>query len=257
MAGMVREIGPDELLTSCPQPFVRHQVDPARTRRAWRHGDAVVVDGVRGRPGERPRGPVYTCLGPPADLEPLMAYVDRVGPAPWRVSVEAPAAAPRAWDRPEAHTWHWMLTHGPVPPRGPHPVTEVREAREVDAVLDVANPDSFARPGGADLVAWLGVRRSRRLVAVGALAAMHDGTLHLRGVSVLPEARGDGVGRSLSAALTAHALHHGSGVATLGVYTDNEPALRIYRSLGYEVVHTFCSGEVAARSRTTAAEPSR
>ena len=74
---------------------------------------------------------------------------------------------------------------------------------------------------------------------------MVDGTLHLRGVTVLPRARGRGLGRRVSAALTDHALTHGSGVATLGVYVDNAPALRIYRDLGYRVVHTFSSGVVA------------
>jgi GNAT superfamily N-acetyltransferase len=202
---------------------------------------------VRARPGEAPRGPVYTCLGPPDDLEPLMEYVDGAAPRPWRVTVEAPARPPDAWHRPAPHAWHWMLTRGPVPPRGPtHPVEEVDDADAVNALLDAANADSFARPGVPGIVTWLGVRQSARLIAVGALERMHDGTLHLRGVTVRTEARGAGVGSAVSAALTEHALAHGAGIATLGVYTDNGTALRIYGRLGYQVKHTFTSGEVAA-----------
>ena len=38
---------------------------------------------------------------------------------------------------------------------------------------------------------------------------------------------------------------------------DNEPALRIYRGLGYEVAHSFSSGPVSGSSITTAVAPSR
>ncbi len=48
----------------------------------------------------------------------------------------------------------------------------------------------------------------------------------------------------LSAALTLRALDGGSGVATLGVYADNLPAVAVYRRLGYDVLHTFASGPI-------------
>jgi ribosomal protein S18 acetylase RimI-like enzyme len=83
-----------------------------------------------------------------------------------------------------------------------------------------------------------------------------DGTGHVRAVAVAQSHRGRGLGRELSRALTRAAMG-GSGVCSLGVYVDNEPALRTYRGLGYEVVHTFTSGPVTARSSTTAVAPSR
>ncbi len=55
-------------------------------------------------------------------------------------------------------------------------------------LLDVANPDSFARPGIDGIDAWLGIRAAGELVAVGAVLRMADRTGHLRGVSVLPAA---------------------------------------------------------------------
>jgi ribosomal protein S18 acetylase RimI-like enzyme len=59
---------------------------------------------------------------------------------------------------------------------------------------------------------------------------------------VLPTHAGRGLGRSVSAALTLRALSSGPGVATLGVYVTNAPAIAIYRRLRYAVVNTFVSG---------------
>jgi ribosomal protein S18 acetylase RimI-like enzyme len=81
------------------------------------------------------------------------------------------------------------------------------------------------------------------LTGVGAVERMHDGTGHLRGVTVRPAYEGRGLGRALSAALTRLAIVP-TGVATLGVYTDNARAIGLYTSLGYGVAHTFTSGEV-------------
>src|SRR4051794_34907780 len=157
--GMVQEIAPQELLATTTIPFVRHQVDPGVTRHAWVLGDAVVVDGARGRPGDVMLGPVYTCLGPPEDLTPLMAYVDRVGRRPWRVTVEEPAEGP--WPRPETHDWHWMLTQEPVQPdtRWDVSVLGDEDTAAIDELLDEANPGSFApRLHGSQRLA----RRARR-----------------------------------------------------------------------------------------------
>jgi predicted GNAT family acetyltransferase len=81
---------------------------------------------------------------------------------------------------------------------------------------------------------------------------------------VLPEVRGRGVGTAISIGLTAHALEDGSGVATLGAYSDNAAALAIYHRLGYRTAHRFRSGAVvpahtpsSSRASTSASEPSR
>ena len=239
----VREVGAEELLAVCADPFVRHQVDPAATRRAWVSGRAAVVHGTRGRLGESSPGPVFTCLGPREELEPLMREVaPRVAP-PVRLTVEDASydAVPEGWRYERHGHWHWMLTRDPCRPPADH-VVEVDDDTEVDGLLDSANPDSFARPGTPGVECWLGVREHGRLVAVGALRREADGTGHLRGVSVLPSHTGRGLGRSVSAALTLRALAGASGVATLGVYVSNAPALAIYHRLGYAVRHTFASG---------------
>jgi ribosomal protein S18 acetylase RimI-like enzyme len=151
-------------------------------------------------------------------------------------------AIPDAWRQRSHHRWHWMTTSS-APDPAPA-AEEVRDQEQIDLLLDVANPDSFARPGIDGIESWLGLRAAGELVAVGAVLRMADRTGHLRGVSVLPTLRGRGLGTTLSAALTARALVGGSGVATLGVYVDNPPAVRIYAGLGYTVAHTFASGPV-------------
>ncbi len=131
-----------------------------------------------------------------------------------------------------------------APPVPSFPVEEIDDADEVNALLDAFAPDAHARPGSPRVETWLGVREAGVLLAVGALARQHDRTGHLRAVTVAPEARGRGIGRELSAALTHRALDGGSGVATLGVYVDNLPAVAVYRRLGYDVIHTFASGPI-------------
>lgn len=239
----MREIGVDELFARSCDPFVRHQMDPTGTRRAWVAGDACVVDGTRGRPNEQAAGPVFTCLGPAADLGPLMSRVADTVEPPWRLTVETTSYddVPPRWRHREHHTWHWMMTRT-APPPPELLVVEVDDAASIDAVLDVANPYSFARPGTTGVECWLGVRLHGSLVGVGALIRQPDGTGHLRGVSVLPDFTGRGVGRAVSAGLTLRALASGSGVATLGVFTDNAPANAVYRRLDFDAAHTFASG---------------
>ncbi|MCW2843021.1 MAG: mshD 1 [Nocardioides sp.] len=240
----MREVGVDELLATSRDPFVRHH--PLGARRGWLSGDALVVDGTGGRPTGPPPGPVFTCLGPAADLDPLMAHLADTGVQPSRLTVETASydAVPAAWRHTDHHRWHWMLTRADVPAPA-HAVVLVDDPTEIDAVLDAANPDSFARPGTPGVECWLGIRDAGSAVAVGALVRQPDGTGHLRGVTVLPSHAGRGLGSALSAALTRRALATGPCVSTLGVYVDNAPAIAIYRRLGYQVAHTFASGPVA------------
>lgn len=235
-------------------PFVRHQIDPGLVTGAWRAGRAAAVVGRR-RLAET-TVTVVTGFGPPTDLAGLLARVAGEIEVPHRVMATGPVdALPAAWPVTEVRQWHWMLTTR-MPPPAPTAVVEVTDPDEVAALLAAAAPDSRARPGTPGVETWLGIREAGRLVAVGAVVRQPDGTGHLRAVSVLPERRGRGLGRGLSRALTRRAMGD-TGVASLGVYVDNEPALRIYHDLGYDVAHTFTSGPVNGRSITTAVAPSR
>ena len=130
--------------------------------------------------------------------------------------------------------------HGPPVPS---PGRGGRDADEIDALLDVApRTRSPARDTAASRPGWASAPAG--LVAVGALLRQPDGTGHLRAVTVLPECADVGSAAAVGAALTRARFDGGSGVATLGVYVDNAPAVAIYRRLGYEVAHTFASGPV-------------
>ncbi|WP_180923779.1 GNAT family N-acetyltransferase [Nocardioides marinisabuli] len=182
------------------------------------------------------------CLGPAEELAPLMDGVAALHPRPWRITVEAAAydALPPGWAHEQATRWDWMLTRDQ--PAEPTPqVVEVGDRADLEALLDAGNPGSFARSDSPGIEAWLGVVEDDRLVAAGALNRQHDGTGQLRGITVLPSEERRGLGRLVSTALTRRALAGASGTASLGVYTDNAPAIRLYERLGYRTVHTFRS----------------
>lgn len=244
-------------LVDHPDPFVRHQVDPGRVRGVWVRDGATAVASDAHLPGGA--GTVLTLLGEPPALAELAASLAGEIEIPWRVTVPVAAvgALPSTWQHRHRRQWHWMLSSVEPPPIE-HRVVEVADPGEIDDLLDAGNPDAHARPGSPGVACWLGIRDAHgRLLAVGALARQHDGTGHLRAVTVRPSMRGRGLGWSLSAELTRRALAGASGIATLGVYADNDPAVTIYTELGYSVVHTFASGPVTGFSMTTAVVPSR
>ncbi|MGZ5399095.1 MAG: GNAT family N-acetyltransferase [Nocardioides sp.] len=246
---VMRAVGVEELRHL---PFVRHQLDPRSISGAWMDGDAVVV--VVRRAVVAGLVTVVTGFGD-RDLPGLLAEVAGRVDMPDRVMVTAAADdIPGAWPLAEVRRWHWMLTTDRPEPPTVEVVTVADD--EVTCLLDVVAPDAHARPGTPGMEAWLGVRDADRLVAVGGVLRQPDGTGHVRAVTVAPDHRGRGLGRDLSRALTRAAMAD-TGIASLGVYVDNEPALRTYRGLGYDVVHTFTSGPVTGSSSTTAAAPPR
>ncbi|ANH36804.1 Mycothiol acetyltransferase [Nocardioides dokdonensis FR1436] len=257
----MQEISVAELLRTTPHRFVQHQVDPAVAARAWVAGTAAVVENHPRWTGPAP-GPQLVCLGPPDDLAGLMAQVAAARPVPWRFTVEAAAydALPAAWAHDAATHWDWMLLR--EAPAEPTPdVVDVGGREDLVHLIDAGNPGSFARPGSPGVEVWLGVVEDGRLVAAGAVTRQHDGTGQLRGITVLPGHERRGLGRRVSTALTRRALAGRSGTASLGVYSDNAPAVHVYRQLGYRTAHTFRSGQPqrgpTPRRSTTAVAPSR
>ena len=71
-------------------------------------------------------------------------------PPPARLTVEdaSYAAVPDAWRYERRGHWHWMLTQDRCEPPGTT-VEQVVGDAEINALLDMANPDSFARPTAA------------------------------------------------------------------------------------------------------------
>ncbi len=107
---------------------------------------------------------------------------------------------------------------------------------EINALLDLAMPDSAVRPGHPASPQWYGIRDQGILVACAADRSSHHPTPTpvgmVGGVAVHPDFRGRGYGAAVSAAITA-ALLRRFDMVMLGVWPDNDSAIRIYRRLGY------------------------
>lgn len=247
------QIAGDTPDTEYDDPFVRWRIAPAAVQAFHRHGDAVLVELALDRHGRPVPAPHLIGLGPADDLETLLrAAGERLDQAPQHVNIEQHAAhlLPAHWRW--GHHWHWdwmWTTDAPAQQPLEPDVVELELSpdgtAEIDELLDAANPDSHGRPSRDGAQRWLGIRdHDGRLVAAGGMFLLSSGVSHLRGISTLAQARGRGLGTALSAALTRLGLEDGGGVCTLGAYSDNTPALVIYRRLGFRHGHSFRSGSL-------------
>jgi ribosomal protein S18 acetylase RimI-like enzyme len=93
--------------------------------------------------------------------------------------------------------------------------------------------DRIARPAGFALA-----RDEFGAVAAG-LAVAEPPWAGLFEINVAPEYRRRGLGRVLSTALLSWAHSAGAERAYLQVLADNEPAIALYRKLGFEVAYRY------------------
>ena len=133
--------------------------------------------------------------------------------------------------------WEWMWT-GVAPPLQPGEdclvaLDDAADAEEIRRLAAAENPRFEGHPGTGESEVWLGIRDDAGdLLACGAVHRLASGAAHLAGVLVAVRARRAGLGRAVSAALTRWAVDR-EGVCTLWMYADNDPARRLYHSLGY------------------------
>lgn len=112
------------------------------------------------------------------------------------------------------------------------------------------NPAFEGFPGHGQATLWLAVRDDAgELLALGGVHELASGIPHLSGIVVHTAYRGRGWGRALTAELTRRAIEE-AGVSTLGVYSDNAPALRLYAQLGYRTAHRFTTRSLASVAAT-------
>ena len=83
---------------------------------------------------------------------------------------------------------------------------------------------------------------------VGLQALMRDDAFHIARLGVLPQARRRGVAQTLIAEAEAATREAGLSLLTLIVWADNDPALALYRGLGFTERD---STEIAAHPRLT------
>ena len=178
----------------------------------------------------------------------LVARGDLAAPLVWMSlprSSDLPPALCDALSVEPLAGWDLMSTDTIHDVPGTAHVTRLDVARDLPAILDClaeGNPVTDADPAGPDEAAWWGVREGVRLV--GAMGAQLRGgasdegfSWHLHGLGVRPGARRGGLGTALLVAATRDGLAAGADFVSLGVWADNEPALRIYRRLGFRTDH--------------------
>ena len=199
------------------------------------------------------------------DAEERTGYLHVLGPAPAAGAMVAEllpelpplqrVTLPRgtgahlpAWVGLDGMDWDFRWTDTPVP-AGSEPVEEVTDLPALKALLAEANPEASVQPGDPAARRWVGVMGAEGLLACAADTTAATAVGHLSAVAVHPDARGRGFGSAVTAALTNALLAEGCDVVTLGLYSSNTAARRLYDALGFADTHRFTSGRLTVRDR--------
>jgi GNAT superfamily N-acetyltransferase len=166
------------------------------------------------------------------------------------VTVAAPALAAVAahLELADGNDWEWMYAAAepsPVPTEDRLVSLSETDLPDIQHLLDHANPRTDARPFESPDQTWVGIRDAAgALLACGVREPNHAGYPILSGITVDPAQRGTGLGLAVTAYLTRQAVAD-AGVCTLGMYSDNEVARRVYTGLGYADIHRWSSRRLA------------
>jgi GNAT superfamily N-acetyltransferase len=116
------------------------------------------------------------------------------------------------------------------------------EGLELDgAAMPAAGPAQLNPPAGAFLVGY----RDGLAVCCGGIKRLDARSCELKRMYVVPEARGQGVGRGLLGALEDRARELGYAVARLDTGPRQPGARHLYMSAGYREIHNFNGNPVA------------
>jgi len=239
----------------------RESPDPEAFRR-WHLGSADLVDDwsdavARVFHVRNPRGHGLVVLASPGTAPEPVA--DAVNAAVQRLRSQDVGSVRISVPQPVRHLvhgstqwsqWEWMHTHT-APPATPARAgvrwLDDDDLPEVSAFLSEHSPRSHASPGDPDVRGWAGIRNADGLTCVGALVESRAGFPHLRAITTATGLRGRGLGEAVTSFLTASSLAT-SEVVTLGLYSDNAVARRLYERLGYTLAAAFSSGTLLLSS---------
>ncbi|HEX7188746.1 MAG TPA: GNAT family N-acetyltransferase [Actinomycetes bacterium] len=248
-----RLAGVAELLTLADNdPYVAAEADPERVTATFAAEDGAVGWVL---PSRRVAGRGHlVALGPhQAAVDLLVAALE--GGAVDIGSVSLPRDADRLLPPPYSldprNDWEWYSTTHPPPVQAREP--DVRpladgDLGEVAALLAGWSPRADVAPGDPGVLGWCGVRdHAGSLVAAAAHTERRPGVPHLASIVTHGDHRGNGLGAAVTAWLTRRLLDAGSDVVTLGMYSDNDDARRVYRRLGFACAHELTSGRLVER----------
>ncbi|HTE74525.1 MAG TPA: GNAT family N-acetyltransferase [Actinomycetes bacterium] len=238
-----------ELHALAPHDAYVAQVDDSAAA-LWAGDDGAVGWLVRS-----PRWPGsghLTCLGDPSAAVALLGDVlledGEVAVGSASLSRDVVPLLPTHLRLEPANDWEWLATTT-LPPVQPGE-DRVRWLGEPDhdditELLRTHSGRHDAEPGQDHARRWCGVRDgSGELVAVAAHTEFWTGVPFLASVATRSDQRGRGLGGAVTAWVTRRLLEERRPRVTLGMYSDNDVARRLYLRLGYQVVHRFTSGRL-------------
>ncbi|GAB2933362.1 hypothetical protein GCM10027280_21460 [Micromonospora polyrhachis] len=208
-------------------PYARHCLALDRTSDGFHSDGTTVWVGANGRDGY--------ALGDPQRAVELLTEEPIFRSAGWLhlPRLTDPAVAERL-SIVQRDEWEFLWTER-QPPEQPAeervvPLTET-DFPAMTALVDAAFPATTSRPGTPGVSGWYGIWSGDRLVACGADRSQGD-IGFLAGLVVAEAERGRGLGAALTAAMTRRLFERYDRV-TLGVWSHNERATRLYQRLGY------------------------
>lgn len=152
------------------------------------------------------------------------------------------------WLRPrEVEAWEWRSLDAPPAVRpGEDRVSWLgaEDLDEVTALLAAAGGGSSVWPGDPAARRWAGIRDdAARLVACLADTSRWAGVGHISGIATAPSARGGGHATAITAWASRRLLAEGARLVTLGMFSSNAAARRVYDRLGFTAAHPMTTGE--------------
>lgn len=169
------------------------------------------------------------------DEEGWRALADLVGPGGVTILFrEAISKPPPGWDEVfRGPTWQLVAGDVSPPPEGlAIEVLSASDAEEMFALTKLTEPGPFfARTH--EMGTYVGIRHEGRLVAMAGERMQAPGYTEISAVCSHPDVRRRGYGAALTAWMVDHIRKRGDA-AYLHVLEDNENALRLYESIGFQ-----------------------
>jgi ribosomal protein S18 acetylase RimI-like enzyme len=246
----------DVLDATGPDPFTRSSLRTDQVR-GWAVDGATAWLGADLEDGTAR----LSTLGAPVRIAALLAELLPDLPPGQRVTVPrgTPGHLPT---RIRLRGTDWDLRWCDAPPAlqpGEERVGPVEDESAIAALLAASSPTAAAQPGKPAVRRWVGIRdRDGQLLACAADTSGVTGVGHLSSVAVRLQARGQGFGKAVTAALTRLLMEEGNDLVTLGIYADNASGRALYDALGFADEHRMTSGPLRMRSgQRTEREPER